>query len=188
MVTRKLDKRSRLVGSALRLFQEQGFERTSIADIASHADVQLGNVYYYFKSKDDLASAVLHELAEQVRAMMALCTDEDPRKRLLSFIQMVVDVTPAMVRSGGCPYTALFSELRKAKSDRQLLEQSSGLIIEVLGWLETQFRALGRKQARELAVHVLSVLNGAMLLAHLFGDPAYLDGQTRRLQRWVREV
>ena len=45
--------------SARALIHEQGVQRTTLADIAERADVPLGNVYYYFKTKDDLIGAVV---------------------------------------------------------------------------------------------------------------------------------
>jgi AcrR family transcriptional regulator len=44
----------------------QGVERTTIADIAPAADVPLGNVYYYFKMKDDIVDAVAN-LGSEIR-------------------------------------------------------------------------------------------------------------------------
>jgi len=54
VLERPRDKRARLVDGACRAFYEQGVEHTTLADIARIADVPLGNVYYYFKTKDDL--------------------------------------------------------------------------------------------------------------------------------------
>jgi AcrR family transcriptional regulator len=51
------DKRARLVESVVKLVYEQGFEETSLADIAKDPDVPLGNVYYNFKTKDELGDA-----------------------------------------------------------------------------------------------------------------------------------
>ena len=45
-------KRERLVAAACLVLHEQGVERTTLADIAQAADVPVGNVYYYFKTKD----------------------------------------------------------------------------------------------------------------------------------------
>ena len=46
------DKRDRLVEAADKLIYEKTFHTTTLADIAKEADVPLGNVYYYFKTKD----------------------------------------------------------------------------------------------------------------------------------------
>ncbi len=51
-------KRQRLEDAAAQLFWIKGYAATSIADLAREADVPVGNVYYYFKSKADLAERV----------------------------------------------------------------------------------------------------------------------------------
>src|SRR6266480_4478093 len=62
-------KRERLVASASELLHRQGVAATTLAQVAEAADVPAGNVYYYFKTKDDLVRAVIDARAEQVRAM-----------------------------------------------------------------------------------------------------------------------
>jgi hypothetical protein len=52
-------KRERLVAAAKQMLHEHGVERTTLADIAAAADVPLGNVYNYFKTKDALVAAVI---------------------------------------------------------------------------------------------------------------------------------
>jgi AcrR family transcriptional regulator len=44
--------RNAILGSALQLFRDKGFETTTMRDVASHAGVALGAAYYYFDSKD----------------------------------------------------------------------------------------------------------------------------------------
>src|ERR1700738_3141680 len=63
-------KRERLVAGASKLLHHNGVAATSLAEIAQAADVPLGNVYYYFKSKDDLIRAVLAEHIEEVDTML----------------------------------------------------------------------------------------------------------------------
>ncbi|MGZ3346649.1 MAG: TetR/AcrR family transcriptional regulator, partial [Caulobacteraceae bacterium] len=53
------DKRDRLVEAAADLAHRRGFRETSLAAIAEAAGVPLGNVYYYFKTKDALAEALI---------------------------------------------------------------------------------------------------------------------------------
>ena len=57
---RTSDKRSRLFEAAGDLFHRQGFNQTTLADIARSADVPLGNVYYYYKTKGQIGEAVVH--------------------------------------------------------------------------------------------------------------------------------
>jgi AcrR family transcriptional regulator len=46
--------RARILESALALFREQGFEKTTMREIAARANVAVGGAYYYFESKETL--------------------------------------------------------------------------------------------------------------------------------------
>src|SRR5262249_53886648 len=50
------DKRTRLVETAMKLAYRDGFRESSLADIANAAHVPVGNVYYYFKTKEELGA------------------------------------------------------------------------------------------------------------------------------------
>src|SRR5260370_9465450 len=63
-------KRERLVAGASKLVHHNGVAATTLADIAQAADVPLGNVYYYFKSKDELIRAVVAAHVEEVNTML----------------------------------------------------------------------------------------------------------------------
>ena len=59
-----IDKRTRLVDTAAKLVHEQGFNRTTLADISRESGVLLGNVYYYFRTKEAIGEALIDKLAE----------------------------------------------------------------------------------------------------------------------------
>ena len=67
---RKQGKRERLVAAAREVIYRQGVETTTIAEIAHAADVPVGNVYYYFKTKDELVAAAIDGHAQDVRAVL----------------------------------------------------------------------------------------------------------------------
>src|SRR5262245_21800469 len=76
-------KRERLVASAGDLLHRQGVLATTLAQVAEAADLPAGNVYYYFKTKDDLVRAVIESQADQVSAMLAsLQARRSPSARL----------------------------------------------------------------------------------------------------------
>ena len=49
--------REAILGAALELMQEVGYERATMRAIAERAQVSIGNAYYYFRSKEDLVQA-----------------------------------------------------------------------------------------------------------------------------------
>ena len=57
-----LDRRSRILGGARAAFLRYGFERASMADIASGAGVSRTALYHYFPGKEDVLRAVVDEL------------------------------------------------------------------------------------------------------------------------------
>lgn len=180
-------KRIRLIRSAISLVYRYGFKETRLADIAADANVPPGNVYYYFKTKDEIGEAVIDEHLSQVQALqLKLDKLDSPRERLSAFIQMTSG-NRKMLAQGGCPIGTLCTELHK--EDGALAKQSTVLFERLLEWLEAQFEALGlRSDSRGLAVHLLSVLQGIAVLAHSLSDPKIVVMETERLQRWIRAL
>ena len=46
--------RNHIYEGAIRIFSENGFEKTTIRALAKELNISLGNLYYHFKSKDDI--------------------------------------------------------------------------------------------------------------------------------------
>lgn len=63
--------RRAIAGAALRLFDERGYEETTISDIAAAADVSPRTFFSYFPSKDDVVFAEMDERLADVRARLA---------------------------------------------------------------------------------------------------------------------
>jgi AcrR family transcriptional regulator len=180
-------KRERLVLGAKALIHEQGVNRTTIADIAERADVPLGNVYYYFKTKDELVAAVVESYAAQVRAVLeSLDRHRTPQARLKALARMWVDQR-AMIAQYGCPLGSLCSELDKSEPS-ELVAQGAELLTLVLAWAGEQFASLGRRDAKDLALHLLSGVQGAALFSNTLRDPEILSREVRQLERWIDSI
>ncbi len=63
---KKAEKRSALLNAAFQLFTEQGFQKTSISDIANQAEVAKGTFYLYFKDKYHIRTHLITGKAEQI--------------------------------------------------------------------------------------------------------------------------
>ena len=176
-------KRERLVAAARDAFHHQGVENTTLADIAAAADVPVGNVYYYFKTKDDLVDAAIDS---QIRDIQQLLRSLDelgsPQARLKGLIARLGGEADLVARYG-CPLGSLCSELDKR--DDGVDRISARLLGLPITWLEQQFRAMRRRDARELAIALMSAYEGAALLSNTFRDPKIMTGECRRLERWI---
>jgi AcrR family transcriptional regulator len=171
------------VESATALIHEQGVHRTTLADVATRADVPLGNVYYYFKSKDELVGAVLGGYQDEAAAVIRQAErHRTPQARLKALVQNWNEMREAVARYG-CPIGTLCAELDKFEDGRD--RDVAAILALIIDWAESQFRELGRRDARDLAIALFSGIQGAALLAGTFRDPNILTRQGRLLERWI---
>lgn len=90
--------RQLILDTAMRLFQERGYARTTMRAIAQEAGVAVGNAYYYFGSKDHLIQEFYARAQAQHRAAAqpALDRESDFAARLAGVLHAGVDVlTPS---------------------------------------------------------------------------------------------
>lgn len=178
------EKRDRLIEAANKVVHRQGFNRTTLADVAQESRVPLGNIYYYFKTKEDLGRALIERRADFYRDLIVAWNKiPDPRKRLYALIKEVAGQREALA-SSGCPIGSLCQELHK--DGGALAGKAADLMGGLLTWAERQFRDIGKgKESADLALHLVTVLQGASLLAHTFGRPDLVLRETTRLRKWV---
>ena len=62
------DTRERILDAATKLFAQDGFHGTSVAEIGSAAGVQAGALYYHIKSKDELLWEILRRYVDEMLA------------------------------------------------------------------------------------------------------------------------
>jgi AcrR family transcriptional regulator len=78
--------RALILETAMRLFQERGYEKTTMRAIATEAGVSVGNAYYYFEGKELLIQGfydrMTHEHLVEARARLAGRTDFADRLRV----------------------------------------------------------------------------------------------------------
>ena len=187
MARTHIDKRSRLVSAAVSLAYQNGFGATSLADIAREAKVPLGNVYYYFKTKDEIGEAIVElRLAELSAQRQRWDEAESPKDRLCACIQGVLE-NKDFLAERGCAVGTFCSELHKA--DCSVASSATEIFAQHLSWIESQFRALGKgKDSNGLAVHLLSALQGVSVLAHSFRDSGLVATETKRLKGWIQSL
>ncbi|XVQ52185.1 TetR/AcrR family transcriptional regulator [Streptomyces sp. CA-142005] len=176
-------KRERLVKAAVQVFHEQGVEKTTLGDIARAAEVPLGNVYYYFKTKDQLVEAAVDAHCEQLDALTdRLDALPDPAARLKALVAGWVDQRETAARFG-CPFGTLATELDKR--DDGLDRAAAKVMRALLDWVESQFAQLGRADAAALAVELVAAYQGMSVLTNTLRDPGLMAAQGERLQSWI---
>jgi AcrR family transcriptional regulator len=184
---RKTDKRVRLIEAAKTLIHQQGFNLTTLADIAQEADVPLGNVYYYFKTKEAIGMAVIEKRAVEWSERLAHWSEiADPLARLMTMINYAMESIEVTARFG-CPIGGLCQEL--GKQGGALSDLAAKLLHDILQWSEEQFRAMnfGDKSAN-LALDLVSNIQGMLLLTHTFKDAKLAVRHSDELKAWLETL
>ena len=88
-------KRSEIAQKAIEVLAKRGFQATTIQDIADAAGLGKGTVYHYFKTKEEILSAVSEEIFHEMERSFgaALLRIDKPMEKLSALIEEALHVT-----------------------------------------------------------------------------------------------
>lgn len=177
-------RREALAQAAAERFWRQGYAGTSIAQIAQGAGVPLGNVYYYHRTKADLAMAVADLFVRQTEALVedVSAVADAPRNRLKALIARL-KTSQASRLAHGCPIAAAAREFRAEapEASRRAAESFSVLT----GFVAAELGRAGLRPALALARARAFVCEwqGGIALGHALGEPSVLAEAFMRMER-----
>lgn len=180
--------RAEIVNCAKQLFYEHGYGGTSFSDIVDASGLYRGNIYHYFKTKDDILQAVIEQHLADFSSLMAKWDKEiaDPKLRLLAFIHMITGRQSDLAEYG-CPIGTLNTELGK---DRRDLQQAARALFDLFrDWITARLVEMGyRDEAASLALHLLGRAQGIAVITHVYQDAKLLQQETGQLEAWVNKL
>lgn len=91
-----LEMRAKIQNTALSLFDREGFENVSVEEIAQTVGCSVGNIYHYFKSKDELAIQVTQMVDEAYTALeeeYLADRETSGREKLLDFVGRSLEIS-----------------------------------------------------------------------------------------------
>ncbi|NBW50360.1 MAG: hypothetical protein EBR49_09775, partial [Betaproteobacteria bacterium] len=131
-----------------------------------------------------VSDARMQELFGRLQARLP--DQATPEQALAAFVQVTEDSAAELARVG-CPVGTLASQL--GKTDPALQPYASRILQAMLEWLTTQFsRALPAPAAAAHAEVLLTMMQGAAVMAHAFRDPALVERQAAAARGWLRSV
>lgn len=149
----------------------------------------LGNVYYHFRTKEALLEAVIEAHVQRLQTRFTQWDREltDQRERLCALLQWEREAKSSLARYG-CPYGSLAQEIDK--DDTQLVSQAARMLQTYLDWIEEQFRQQGKEaqEAKDLAIDLVTCLQGTLLLSASCRSPQLLDRKLQRMEQWIRSL
>ena len=176
--------REALVSAAARLFWQRGYHGASLADVAGEAGLPVGNLYYYFKSKAELALEVAAGFVADTQDMLdgINAAAANPRKRL----ELLAGRLAASQRSRlahGCPVAAAVRDFRA--DARPASDKAAEVFTLIAGYVSAETGRTGLRPALALASGRAAVAEwqGGIVLGHALGDAAVVAESARRLAR-----
>ena len=166
------DTRQRIQSVALELFAEQGYDKTSLREIAERLDVTKAALYYHFKSKEDIVTSLVEDYFGQIDEMVAWGrtqprTPESRAQVLERYYRIVAEGSEVfrMLQHNQASVGSLAHAKNRSELFRERMDALVGLLTEQDASLESQIRA---------AVALASVSFGCMFYADRAGDPEKL--------------
>ncbi len=183
--------RDRIIETATELFWARGYERTTLMDIQNAAGVHGGSVYHFFKTKKEIAQAVIERYRERFDTDLiepVFSRFEDPIDRVFGLLDGYRTMLVRTRYSRGCPIGALALELSDLDE-----EAREGIVAVFDAWWQAVERCLqdaasGREDdvdTEELARFVLTVMEGAVLQTRAYRDLRAFDASVAQLRRYV---
>ena len=118
---KKRKTREAIVDAAMSLFQEKGFDATTIADIASKAEIAPRTFFAYFPSKEDVVFSDFSEaLASMQERFASRAPGEDAIDALRGWIAEMVEQMDHSDKRKECQHTLIRENADLADHDRAL--------------------------------------------------------------------
>jgi TetR/AcrR family transcriptional repressor of nem operon len=172
--------RERVLAGATEIFHRQGFRGTSIHDLIRETGVKKGNLYHFFRSKEEIGLEVLIRAREDFFTFLENSLQGDhPFDQLANHFESILRYHEGRNLLGGC----LFGNTALEMSDRNetyrdvihsVFEDWQRRIREVL---ENAIRSGGVREDLDpeaMARHIVATVEGGILLARAGRNPADL--------------
>lgn len=169
----KQETRRRIIQSARRLFNRNGFAQVTIGEIMSDAGLTHGGFYKHFGAKEELYSVAVLEFIRSDEPEPWQKRHVDPKAKGPDLARMILDAYLSRDhygnREASCPMIALPSDVARGKGSvkkafRQVLEMMAGVFAANLKPAE--------RSPRERALALVALAVGGMVLARAVDDKA----------------
>ena len=186
--------REKLIGAAVKVVREKGFNATSVDELCREAGVTKGAFFHHFPSKTDLGIATAEAWKMHANELfghapyMAL---EDPLDRFLGYLDFRRNMLEGPVPEFTCYAGTTVQESYETLPDlREACRDSIwGHAETLVADIEAARKARGIEgdwTSESLALHTQAVLQGAFILAKATNDSAAARDTADHLIRYVR--
>ncbi len=159
---------------AAEIFHAQGFDATSMSNIAAAVDLTKAGLYYYIESKEDLLYAIMNYAMERLETMVIEPSRQvaDPEERLKS----IISCHARLLTEGNKAITILTDEIEglKPKHRRQILDRKRVYMEFVRDTLEA-LRAAGKLRDVNTTVATFGLFGTLLWIPRWYRPEGALD-------------
>ena len=168
--------RAALLDSAAQLFRRQGYSATGVNQILEVAQVRAGSLYHHFpEGKAGLAAAVVDTVGGGISTLLrALLAAEEPAADIMDRWVEVMAANLTADERDGCPIEPIATE--SVTASPAVRAASARAFGDWVGAVADRLRTDGwtSTQAEETARAIISLIEGALLLSRVSGEPSAL--------------
>ena len=168
--------RERITVAAFRLFRQKGFLRSGVDEIAAAAGVTKRTLYAHFGSKDELLAQVMAAQAQLALDIFRrdFAPDAATARQIIETLFHDLERWASTPRWAGPGFSRLVVELADLPGHpaRAIARRHKG---ELEALLADRLAAAGVGDGRALSRQVWLLMEGAMMMALIHGDPAYVE-------------
>lgn len=163
------------MAAALVVFRQKGFSATRVEDISKAAGIAKGTCYLYFKSRNEIAEAILETVVQRYLARARELVPPDGSGPA-DTVRLLTNEIRSLTREAGEQISlipVLFSVLveRLVSGDSELPRRLGEAFSSLAGAWSEILAATGYPDSLQFARTVVSMLDGIILHAALFDDP-----------------
>jgi AcrR family transcriptional regulator len=174
--------RQRILDRAGPIFNDRGYQATTLNDLMDATGLEKGGLYNHFGSKDDLALAAFDRNIEVLTAMVrdGVAGKQGTIDRLVAMLDVYRRFAHEPPYPGGCPI--LNTAVRSRGGDSRLLDRARQTMDQLRSSVARSLaRGVERGELRAdvdvetTATVLVAAVEGALLLTELHDEPLYMD-------------
>ena len=171
-------RKQEIVDTALKLFGEKGYEKTSIADIAKAIGVAQGLCYRYFPSKEALFDSAIEQYAGVLVAQMGSFKPDENQT-----LRQIIEAMPSAMEEKDTKYYPVFHGAENKKFHDQLTLKVCEKLVPIVEKLLQQARQRGEIQFDDLQIAATFCVYGQ--LGILLADNLTQEEKSKRIREFL---
>jgi TetR/AcrR family transcriptional repressor of nem operon len=185
--------RQRVIERAAPVFNQRGYWGSSLRDLMEATGLNKGGIYNHFGSKDELAEAAFDHNVDLMRNQIRQALEG--RRHAVDRLLAINDAYRLFVSDppfvGGCPIMNLAVESDdthpklRYKAQRAMADLRDDTLVRIVALGVGRGELLPDTDPEATATVIVSTLEGALMLSHLYGDPSFVERVADHLDQYV---